>query len=122
MAVMKGCKIDEKTAFLVRDHLFTKQPNWLKFITPGLTWLLPYDDKIIYLTFDDVPVEKATPYVVDVLNDFKAKASFLWLRKWLKKYSIIAAYDCFRPSYWEPYLPAPQWVEDPRSDLFEVCT
>ena len=47
----------------MRGHFFNKPPNWLKFITPGLTWLLPNDDKIIYLTFDDGPVEKATPYV-----------------------------------------------------------
>ncbi len=60
----------------MRGHLFTKQPNWLKFITSGLTWSLPNDDKIIYLTFDDGPEKKGTPYVLDVLSDFKAKASF----------------------------------------------
>ena len=57
-------------------HFFEKPPKWLKFISPGLTWSLPNDDKIIYLTFDYGLDEKVTPYVLDVLNEFKAKASF----------------------------------------------
>ena len=60
----------------MRGHFFNKPPNWLKFITPGLTWSLPNDDNIIYLTLDDGPDEKVTPYVLDVLHDFTAKASF----------------------------------------------
>jgi len=73
----------------VRGHFFNKPPNWLKFITPGLTWLLPNDDKIIYLTFDDGPVEKATPYVLDVLNDFKAKASFFVVGEMAEKNTAL---------------------------------
>lgn len=73
----------------MRGHFFNKPPNWLKFITPGLTWLLPNDDKIIYLTFDDGPVEKATPYVLDVLNDFKAKASFFVVGEMAEKNTAL---------------------------------
>lgn len=73
----------------MRSHLFIKQPNWLKFIIPGLTWSLPNDDKIIYLTFDDGSVNKATPYVLDVLNDFKAKASFFVVGEMAEKNTVL---------------------------------
>ncbi|MAZ42185.1 MAG: hypothetical protein CMB93_05315 [Flammeovirgaceae bacterium] len=58
-------------------------------MTPGLTWSLSNDDKIIYLTFDDGPVNKATPYVLDVLNDFKAKVSFFVVGEMAKKNTVL---------------------------------
>ncbi|MGB0424594.1 MAG: polysaccharide deacetylase family protein [Flavobacteriales bacterium] len=33
-------------------------------------------EKVVYLTFDDGPVPEVTPLVLDLLNDFNAKASF----------------------------------------------
>ena len=51
----------------------------------GLTWSLPNDYKIICLTFDYFLDEKATPYVLDILNDFKANVSFCSSRNGRKK-------------------------------------
>jgi len=41
------------------------------------------------LTFDDGPVNKATPYVVDVLNDLKAKVSFFVVGEMAEKNIVL---------------------------------
>lgn len=48
---------------------------------PGCTWDMPAKEKIIYLTFDDGPHPTATPYVLDVLQQYQAKATFFCIGK-----------------------------------------
>ncbi len=43
---------------------------------PQLIWRIDGDDPIIYLTFDDGPIPEVTPWVVDQLSLFNAKATF----------------------------------------------
>ena len=49
---------------------------WLKRLYPSFIWDMPADDNTIYLTFDDGPHETATPFVLDELNTYHAKATF----------------------------------------------
>ncbi len=58
-----------------------KSPWWLKRLYSKLTWDLPAEEKAIYLTFDDGPHPVATPFVLDTLQDFNAKATFFCIGK-----------------------------------------
>lgn len=52
-------------------------PNILKLLTEHkVYWEIPTEEKVIYLTFDDGPTEELTSYILDVLHDFQAKATF----------------------------------------------
>ncbi|WKN33599.1 polysaccharide deacetylase family protein [Porifericola rhodea] len=56
---------------------FFKTPPLLKFFYPDLIWDQKQEGgKQIYLTFDDGPIPKITPYVLDVLAEYQAKATF----------------------------------------------
>ncbi len=43
---------------------------------PSLLWNYEVKDKCIYLTFDDGPIPEITPWVLQKLKDFNAKATF----------------------------------------------
>lgn len=58
-----------------------KTPAWLRALYPSLTWRIPTDEKILYLTFDDGPHEKATPFVLNQLQQHQAKATFFCIGK-----------------------------------------
>ncbi len=48
---------------------------------PGFTWSMPGTENSVYLTFDDGPTEGVTPWVLDTLRDYNAKATFFCLGK-----------------------------------------
>ena len=60
---------------------FVKTPWWLKKIYPSYVWDIKTDEKVLYLTFDDGPHPIATPFVLDTLNQYNAKATFFCLGK-----------------------------------------
>ena len=43
---------------------------------PGLTWRIPTSEQVLYLTFDDGPIPVVTPWVLDTLAAYGAKATF----------------------------------------------
>ena len=53
-----------------------KTPFWLRAIYPKCTWKIPVQEKVIYISFDDGPDPDATPFVLEQLAKFNAKASF----------------------------------------------
>ena len=60
---------------------FVKTPGWLKKIYASYIWSLPPNGKNVYLTFDDGPHEEATPFVLDQLKKYNAKATFFCIGK-----------------------------------------
>lgn len=56
--------------------MFFRTPTLLKLLYPKLTWRIPTEENIIYLTFDDGPVPGPTEFVLDQLKNYKAKATF----------------------------------------------
>jgi peptidoglycan-N-acetylglucosamine deacetylase len=67
-----------------------KIPWWLRFMYRSLIWQMPITDaKKIYLTFDDGPHEEATPFVLDQLKKYNAKASFFCIGKNVRAYPEI---------------------------------
>lgn len=66
-----------------------KTPSFLFKLYPSLIWRQPAEEKVIYLTFDDGPIPGLTPWVLDTLNDFKAKATFFCVGENVKKHPSI---------------------------------
>ena len=66
-----------------------KTPFWLQLLYPGLTWHKERSKKIIYLTFDDGPIPVVTPFVLDTLKKFEAKATFFCIGDNIEKHSDI---------------------------------
>lgn len=60
---------------------FAKTPWWLQKLYGNCTWKMPAEEKIIYLSFDDGPHPEATPFALDVLKDYRAKATFFCIGK-----------------------------------------
>lgn len=60
-----------------------------KFVTkafPSLIWKIPEKEKVLYLTFDDGPVPEATPWVLETLKKYNAKATFFCVGDNVRKY------------------------------------
>lgn len=68
---------------------FVKTPWWLKRIYPERVWDLPAKEKIIYLSFDDGPHPVATPFVLDALKEYNAKATFFCIGNNVKEYPAL---------------------------------
>lgn len=66
-----------------------KSPWWLKKWYSGLVWDIPATEKILYLSFDDGPHPVATPFVLDELQKYEAKASFFCIGKNVEQYPKI---------------------------------
>lgn len=65
-------------------------PWWLRMFFPsGMTWHMPREEKNIYLTFDDGPHPVVTPFVLDCLKDFGARATFFCIGKNVDQYPHI---------------------------------
>lgn len=60
---------------------FVKTPWWLKKLYPKRVWDKDGSDKKIYLSFDDGPEPLVTPFVLDELKKYNAKASFFCIGK-----------------------------------------
>ena len=61
----------------------------LKTLFPGLIWNIPNNENKVFLTFDDGPDPEVTPWVLDVLNQYKAKATFFCLGKNVERHTDI---------------------------------
>lgn len=62
-------------------NYFVKTPWWLKKIYPAYLWSMPAKEPVIYLTFDDGPHPVITPFVLDQLKQYNAKATFFCIGK-----------------------------------------
>lgn len=60
---------------------FVRTPWWLKKLYRNCVWQMPSDEKMIYLTFDDGPHPEATPFVLETLKTYDARATFFCIGK-----------------------------------------
>jgi peptidoglycan/xylan/chitin deacetylase (PgdA/CDA1 family) len=58
-----------------------KFPNWICSLFPQLVCRISTSQPTIYLTFDDGPHPIITPKILDILEQFNAKASFFFTGK-----------------------------------------
>jgi peptidoglycan-N-acetylglucosamine deacetylase len=70
---------------------FIKTPFWLRLIYRSCIWRKPTQDRVLYLSFDDGPHPEATPFVLEQLAIFNAKASFFCIGKNVQLYPNIYA-------------------------------
>ncbi len=61
-----------------------KTPFWIAKIFRNYCWNIPNQNHKIYLTFDDGPTPKVTPWVLDLLKKHDVKASFFCIGKNIK--------------------------------------
>ena len=65
-------------------------PWWLRLsFSKHCVWDLPAHEKVIYLTFDDGPHPTITPWVLDMLKNYEAKATFFCLGKNVQAYPEV---------------------------------
>jgi peptidoglycan/xylan/chitin deacetylase (PgdA/CDA1 family) len=82
----------KKTAvfdFLKKDRYLVKTPGWLKKLYPGCIWDMPVKEKTLYLSFDDGPHPTITPFVLQQLNKYNAKATFFCIGENVVKYPEV---------------------------------
>ena len=60
---------------------FVKTPWWVKKFYPSYYWEIKTSEKILFLSFDDGPHPQATPFVLDQLRKYNARASFFCVGK-----------------------------------------
>ena len=57
--------------------MLIEQPAcFLRWLYPHALWRMDPRERAVYLTFDDGPIPEATPWILDVLDQFGAKATF----------------------------------------------
>ena len=58
-----------------------KTPNWIKRLFKHSIWQIARSEKSIYLSFDDGPHPLITPFVLDELKKYNARATFFCIGK-----------------------------------------
>ena len=66
-----------------------KTPFLLRALYPNCVWKMPTNEKGIYLSFDDGPHPIATPFVLEQLDKYQAKASFFCIGKNVAEHPVI---------------------------------
>lgn len=67
----------------------SKMPQFIKRIFPDYVWDFSSKDKVLYLTFDDGPTPEITQWVLNTLNQYKAKATFFCIGNNVAKHPEI---------------------------------
>jgi peptidoglycan-N-acetylglucosamine deacetylase len=67
----------------------TSAPRWVRKFFPGCVWDIKTNEKKIYLTFDDGPHPVITPFVLNELKKYNAKATFFCIGNNVKKYPEV---------------------------------
>ena len=69
---------------------FHRTPKLLQLWDRKALWSMKTNKKEVYLTFDDGPIPEVTPWVLDLLEQYDAKASFFWVGDNVKKFPSVA--------------------------------
>lgn len=70
--------------------MFIEQPSkWLRWLYPSAIWRMDPHQKAVYLTFDDGPIPEATPIILDILDEYGAKATFFMVGDNVRKYPAL---------------------------------
>jgi peptidoglycan/xylan/chitin deacetylase (PgdA/CDA1 family) len=68
---------------------FVHPPSWVRLLYPQRLWRVNTRKKILYLTFDDGPHPRITPFVLDLLQQYQAKASFFCIGQRVQQYPAV---------------------------------
>ncbi|WP_430467341.1 polysaccharide deacetylase family protein [Winogradskyella ouciana] len=66
-----------------------KTPEFVKTLFPNFVWNINTENKELYLTFDDGPTPEITNWVLNVLDEYSAKATFFCIGTNIEKHPEI---------------------------------
>lgn len=66
-----------------------KTPQFIQNLFPNYTWKVPTEEKEVYLTFDDGPIPEVTPWVLEQLANYNAKATFFCVGENVQKHPSV---------------------------------
>ena len=66
--------------------MLLRPPKFIKKIYPSFIWSFPKEKDGLFLTFDDGPCPQVTPWVLDQLDKYGAKATFFCIGKNVEQY------------------------------------
>lgn len=66
-----------------------KTPKFVQTLFPNFIWNIDTSEKEIYLTFDDGPIPEVTPWVLETLDKYDAKATFFCVGDNVQKHPDI---------------------------------
>ena len=66
-----------------------KTPKFIQSLFPNFVWRQSGGQRELYLTFDDGPIPEVTPWVLDQLQAYGAKATFFCVGDNVNKYPEI---------------------------------
>lgn len=67
----------------------SRTPRVLQNLLTNYTWYIPTSEKVLYLTFDDGPIPEATPWVLEILRKYGAKATFFCVGDNVRKHPAV---------------------------------
>ena len=67
----------------------TKTPSILKRLYPKRIWSFSRSTETVFLTFDDGPIPEVTPWVLDTLAEYHAKATFFCIGENIQKHPEV---------------------------------
>ena len=90
--------------------MIIEQPAmWLRWLYPKAIWRMDKHDHSVYLTFDDGPIPESTPFILDTLKEYGAKATFFMVGEnvlryhdlywWVNRYYKIIMWDLVTRDY-----------------------
>lgn len=68
---------------------FVKSPWWLQKLYKNCVWKVKTNEKAVFLTFDDGPHPVITPFVLEILAQYKASATFFCIGDNVKRFPEI---------------------------------
>ena len=67
--------------------MFIEQPpQFIRQLYPRACWRMDSSERAVYLTFDDGPIPEVTPWVLDVLDKYRIKATFFMVGDNVRKH------------------------------------
>ena len=73
----------------IKIRLIVRPPNWARFFSGPIIWRMDGSENKLYLTFDDGPIPELTPWILGVLKQHQAKATFFCVGDNVRKYPDI---------------------------------
>ncbi len=68
---------------------FIHTPKIIQNLFPGFVWRIPVKAPVVFFTFDDGPIPEVTPWVLEQLEAYRAKATFFSVGENVQKHPEI---------------------------------
>ena len=77
---------DTPSSEKIKKMLIEQPPQLLRLLYPRALWRMDKKEKAVYLTFDDGPIPRVTPWVLDLLDHYGIKATFFMVGDNVRKH------------------------------------